>query len=105
MNMAKRALTADEVRKLMTTLGWDLMMHSADRTMLSWAKSADGVTLHCKLTKQGDEWYFQYTHLPGVQMLVSVQTAPASFPHPKFERWERRMRDYARACEAVAASH
>lgn len=106
MNMITRPLTLSEVSEIMHRLGWEVKFHSGDDTMLTFGKQVDDLFLNCRLELQAEgKWLHSFMYLPGVQMLVQISTSPAAFPHPKFSHWERRMFDYAHACEAVARTH
>jgi hypothetical protein len=106
MDMACRPLTVAEMRALMDRLGWSLHFRDSAQTAFTFMQERDGVTIHCHIVLGTDgKWTHQFTHIPGVQMLVQLITHPASFPHPKFERWAKRFYEYTHACEAVARSH
>jgi hypothetical protein len=106
MDLACRPLDVKEMRDLMTRLGWSLHFRDSAMTSFAFMQERDGITIHCHIVLGTDgRWTHRFTHIPGVQMLVQLVTQPASFPHPKFERWAKRMYDYAAAAEAVAKTH
>lgn len=96
-------LSYKEAHDLMEKYGYTMSWRSGDKRAMGFTKTIDSVTLHCRLNQNSqDAWMFDMRQMPGVQLMVALATEPASFPHPKFQRFEQSMFKFAQACAAVS---
>lgn len=98
-------MTTVEVTELMHHHGYTMGWRSGDNTTLAFDKTIDNIHVQCRIDRDPNDehkWLFRFTHLPGLQLMVSLNTGAAAFPHPKFDRFERMVFKFARACATVA---